>query len=79
VTSLAQPRVESLDDGRRQRAGKPLGRGRMEQGVAQVMGACQQPKGMRWSPTGSTALGLLKGVELKQQWEPLWFPQQAAA
>jgi len=25
------------------------------------------------------ALGILKVVELNQQWEQLWFPQQAAA
>jgi hypothetical protein len=71
--------AEIMDDGRRQRAGKPIGSGRMEQGVEQVMGARQQPKGMRWSPTGSQALGILKVVELHQQWEQLWCPQQAAA
>jgi len=45
----------------------------------QVIGARQKHKGMSWSLTGSKALGILKVVELNQQWEQLWFPQQAAA
>ena len=44
-----------------------------------VIGVRQKHKGMSWSPTGSKALGILKVVELNQQWEQLWFPQQAAA
>jgi len=51
----------------------------MEKGVDQVIGARQKHQGMRWSPTGRKALGILKVVELNQQWEQLWFPQQAAA
>ena len=58
VTSLEQPQTESIASGRRQWAGTPMGRGRMAQGVDQVIGARQQHKGLRWSPTGSTALGL---------------------
>jgi hypothetical protein len=79
VTYLEKPRAEIIDDGRRQRAGKPIGSGRMEKGVDQVIGARQKHKGMSWSPTGSKALGILKVVELNQQWEQLWFPQQVAA
>ena len=79
VTYLEKHRAEIIDDGRRQRAGKPIGSGRMEKGVDQVIGARQKHKGMSWSPTGSKALGILKVVELNQQWEQLWFPQQAAA
>jgi hypothetical protein len=79
VTDLEKHQAESIDYGRRQRAGKPMGSGRMEKGVDQVIGARQKHKGMRWSPTGSKALGILKGVERNQQWEQLWFPQQAAA
>ena len=41
--------------------------------------ARQQHKGMSWSPTGSKALGILRVVELNQQWEQLGFPQRAAA
>lgn len=79
VTYLEKHRAEIIDDGRRQRAGKPIGSGRMEKGVEQVIGARQKHKGMSWSPTGSKALGILKVVELNQQWEQLWFPQQVAA
>jgi hypothetical protein len=79
VTYLEKHQAEIIDYGRRQRAGKPIGSGRMEKGVDQVIGARQKHKGMRWSPTGSKALGILKVVELNQQWEQLWFPQQAAA
>ena len=79
VTYLEKHRAEIIDYGRRQRAGKPIGSGRMEKGVDQVIGARQKHKGMSWSPTGSKALGILKVVELNQQWEQLWFPQQVAA
>ena len=76
---LEKPQAEIIDYGRRQRAGKPLGSGRRDKGVDQVLGARQQPQGMSWRPTGRKALGILKVVELNQQWEQLWFPQQAAA
>jgi hypothetical protein len=79
VIYLEKHQAEIIDYGRRQRAGKPIGSGRMEKGVDQVIGARQKHKGMSWSPTGSKALGILKVVELNQQWEQLWFPQQAAA
>ena len=79
VTYLEKHQVETSEDGRRQRAGKPMGSGRMEKGVDQVIGVRQKHKGMSWSPTGSKALGILKVVELNQQWEQLWFPQQVAA
>jgi hypothetical protein len=79
ITYLEKHRVEIIDYGRRQRAGKPIGSGRVEKGVDQVIGVRQKHKGMSWSPTGSKALGILKVVELNQQWEQLWFPQQAAA
>lgn len=79
ATYLKKHQAEILDYGRRQRAGKPIGSGRMEKGVDQVIGARQKHKGMSWSPTGSKALGILKVVELNQQWEQLWFPQQTVA
>jgi hypothetical protein len=79
VTYLEKHQAEIIDYGRRQRAGKPIGSGRMEKGVDQVIGVRQKHKGMSWSPTGSKALGILKVVELNQQWEQLWFPQQVAA
>ena len=79
VTYIEKHQAEIIDYGRRQRAGKSIGSGRMEKGVDQVIGVRQKHKGMSWSPTGSKALGILKVVELNQQWDQLWFPQQAAA
>ena len=60
VTYLEKHQAEIIDYGRRQRAGKPMGSGRMEKGVDQVIGARQKHKGMSWSPTGSKALGILE-------------------
>jgi len=74
VTYLEKHWAEIIDYGRRQRAGKLIGSGRIEKGVDQVIGARQRHKRMRWSPTGSKALGILKVVELNQQWDQLWFP-----
>src|SRR5262245_56669653 len=79
VSYLEKHQAESIDYGRRQRAGKPIGSGRREKGGDQVIGVRQKHKGMSWSPTGSKALGILKVVELNHQWEQLRFPQQAAA
>jgi hypothetical protein len=76
---LAKHQGAIIDDGCRQPAGKPLGSGRMERGVAQVLGSRQKHKGMRGSPTGSTARGIVKVVARHQQWEQLWVPTQAAA
>jgi len=72
-------RVVDLAASRRQRAGQSLGRGRMDNGGAQGIGARQQPPGRRWSPTGRQALGICTGVALNSQWAQLWCPQQAAA
>ena len=79
VPAIEPPQAERIAAGRRQRAGQPLGRGRLDTGVEQGSGARQQPPGRRWSPTGRTALGRLQGVARTQPWEPLGFPQQAAA
>ena len=46
VMYMEKHRAEIIDDGRRQRAGRPIGRGRMETGVDQVIGARQKHKGM---------------------------------
>ena len=77
-TYVEKHQGEIIDYGRRGRAGKPIGSGRMEKGVDQVIGARQKSKGMSWSPTGSKALGILKVIELNGQWERLWFPEKAA-
>lgn len=78
-TYVEKHQAEIIDYERRQGVGKPIGSGRMEKGVDQVIGARQKSKGMSWSPTGSKALGILKVVELNGQWERLWFPEKAAA
>jgi len=51
ATYLEKHQAEIIDDGRRQRAGKPIGSGRMEKGVDQVIGVRQKHKRMSWSPT----------------------------
>jgi hypothetical protein len=51
----------------------------MDKGGDEVIGVRQTHKGMSGSPTGSKALGIVKVVELHQQWAQLWFPQQVAA
>lgn len=76
-TYLEKHAAEIIDYERRQQAGKPIGSGRMEKGVDQVIGARQKSKGMSWSPTGSKALGILKTVELNGLWQQLWFPETA--
>jgi hypothetical protein len=58
---------EIVDYARRQQAGKPIGSGRMEKGVDQVIGSRQKKKGMSWSQKGSKALAILKVVELNHQ------------
>ena len=63
---------EIIDYGRRQKTGKPIGSGRMEKAVDQVVGMRQKKKGMSWSATGSHALALLKIAELNGHWKPLF-------
>lgn len=76
---LEKHQGEIIDYERRQKAGKSIGSGRMEKGVDQVIGYRQKKKGMSWSQKGSKALAILKAVELNNQWEELWFPEQKAA
>jgi hypothetical protein len=64
--------TEIIDYGRRQATGKPIGSGRMEKAVDQVIGIRQKKKGMSWSQIGSHALALLKIEELNGRWEQLW-------
>ena len=63
MTYLEKHRAESIDDSRRQWASKPIGSGRMEKGVEQVIGARQKHKGIHGSPTGSQALGIFNVME----------------
>jgi hypothetical protein len=78
-TSREPPGAARSADGRRQRAGQPMGRGRREKGGDQGIGARQQPQGRRWRPTGRQALGLCHVGARNQPWDQRWFPQQAAA
>lgn len=72
VGYLQKHASEIIDYGRRQANGKPIGSGRMENGVNQVIGIRQKKKGMSWSETGSRSLALLKIAELNGQWQQLW-------
>jgi len=72
VGYLQKHESEIIDYGRRQATGKPIGSGRMEKGVDQVIGMRQKKKGMSWSQIGSRALALLKIAELNGQWQQLW-------
>lgn len=69
VTYLTKHKTEIINYQERQEAGKPLGSGRMEKGVDQVIGRRQKDHGMSWSKVGSKALGLLKIHELNEQIE----------
>jgi len=55
---------EIIDYGRRQNAGKPIGSGRMEKAVDQVIGLRQKNRGMSWTKGGSRALALLTVAKL---------------
>jgi hypothetical protein len=72
VVYLQKHQVEIIDYARRQAIGKPIGSGRMEKAVDQVIGMRQKKKGMSWSRQGSQALALLKMAELNGQWQQLW-------
>lgn len=75
---LEKHQTEIIDYHRRKKAGKTIGSGLMEKGCDQVIGRRQKKKGMSWRAVGSKSLGILKVVELNNQWEKLWFPQEAA-
>ena len=75
---LEKHQSEIIDYHRRKKAGKMIGSGLMEKGCDQVIGRRQKKKGMSWRKVGSRSLGILKVVELNNQWEKWWFPQEAA-
>jgi hypothetical protein len=78
LTYLDKHQHEMIDYERRQKAGKPIGSGRVEKAVDQVIGHRQKHKGTSWRPQGSRALGLLKVLELNGKWHQFWFSQQPA-
>ena len=71
VGYLTKHSDEIIDYERRQQAGKPIGSGRMEKGVDQVIGRRQKGKGMSWTKVGSRALALLTCAELNARPTPV--------
>lgn len=78
LTYLGKHQHEIVHYERRQKAGKPIGSGRVEKAVDQVVGFRQKHKGQSWQPQGSRALGLLKVLELNGKWHQFWFSCQPA-
>ena len=68
---LAKHQEEIIDYQRRQEAGKPIGSGRMEKGVDQVIGRRQKGKGMSWTKSGTRALALLTCATLNARPAPV--------
>jgi hypothetical protein len=79
VTYLTKHTEEIIDYARRAQAKKPIGSGRMEKGVDQVIGIRQKDKGMSWSKRGSYALGMLTAYCANGRWEELWDTSQLLA
>ena len=79
VSYLNNHAHEIIDYSRRAQAKKPIGSGRMEKGVDQVIGIRQKDKGMSWSKAGSYALGMLTACCANGHWEQLWNTSDMAA
>jgi hypothetical protein len=73
---LEKHQAEIINYEQRRSIGKPIGSGRMEKAVDQVIGKRQKRKGMSWRPQGSRALALLKVLELNGKWQQAWVPSQ---
>jgi hypothetical protein len=78
ITYLEKHKTEIIDYDRRKKAGKSIGSGYIEKGCDQTIGHRQKKKGMSWQRVGSKSLGILKVIELNNQWQKLWFPKEAA-
>jgi hypothetical protein len=72
VGYLQKHEGEIIDYERRSALGKPIGSGRMEKAVDQVIGMRQKKKGMSWSEKGSQTLAQLKIAELNGKWKQLF-------
>lgn len=72
VGYLEKHQSEIIDYERRSRIGKPIGSGRMEKAVDQVIGIRQKDNGMSWSATGSRSLAHLTMEQLNDEWDELW-------
>jgi hypothetical protein len=69
---------EIIDYARRKAIDKPVGSGRMEKAVDQVVAMRQKHKGMSWSKAGSRSLALLKIAQLNNEWNELFSLPNAA-
>lgn len=78
-TYLTKHQSEIINYQSRQKAGKPVGSGRIEKGVDLVVANRQKKKGMSWSQQGSQALAILKVVELNGRWQETFGTQSVAA
>jgi len=78
VGYLQKHESEIIDYERRKQVGKPIGSGRVEKAVDQVIGHRQKQKGSSWRSLGSKALAILKILELNGEWQRAWFPAQMA-
>ncbi len=76
---LEKHRAEIINYEERKRLGKVIGSGRVESGVNQVVGERQKHNGMSWSTPGSKSLGILKAVQLNDQWNELFCSERLAA
>ncbi len=79
IPESEKQKAEIIDYGKRSQAGKPIGNGRMEKGVDQVIGFRQKKNGMGWIEKGSKGLGILKVAELNNKWKETWFSEHAAS
>jgi len=78
IRYIEKHKEEIIDYSSRKESGKTIGSGRVEKGCDQVIGNRQKKKGMSWGKQGSRSLGILKVVELNNEWEKTWFPEEAA-
>jgi len=69
---LEKHRREIINYDRRQSNNKPIGSGRMEKAVDDVIGHRQKKKGISWHKICNKSLGLLKVIELNGLWNKLW-------
>jgi len=70
--------LEIINYEKRQKAGKMIGSGLIENGVNQIVGKRQKNKGMSWRPKGSKAIAILKSTEYNNEWDDLWLLKQVA-
>ena len=69
---LQKHHSEIINYDRRKSIGKPVGSGRMEKAVDQVVSMRQKNKGMSWSKQGSHSLAQLKIAQLNGEWDELF-------